>query len=292
MNENYKVVEEIERPFIGCVWIDYLSLPDCELKLWLALKSFAWGNKDNCFPGISSLAKICNKNVRNTRKLLRRLEAKGLVRTEIHHTEGKANTYYLTNIKIEPEKLSTGRKEPRSETAEGSVSSDLGGRSETAEGSVTRDLRNIIRKHNNINIINNHNNDRNDDECDFLSEDTTQPESRFDEFWHIYPRKQNKQGALKIWKRKKLDKMANLILGDVENRIRNEAQWKNQQYIPHPTTYLNGERWNDQIIDKESNNGQQERDDDWRFRMCRDAIKRDIELDPAAADDIRFILEA
>ena len=37
------------------------------------------------------------------------------------------------------------------------------------------------------------------------------------------------------------------ILADIENRLKLDAQWQDKTFIPHPTTYLNGERWNDDI---------------------------------------------
>ena len=66
----------------------------------------------------------------------------------------------------------------------------------------------------------------------------------FEEFWKVYPRKFTKKTALEIWSRKKPD--AELLIADVRNRLENDAQWKDG-FIPHPTTYLNGERWNDEL---------------------------------------------
>lgn len=69
----------------------------------------------------------------------------------------------------------------------------------------------------------------------------------FDEFWNIYPIKKNKIRARKIWERKKLNKIAVLICNDVSNRQVNDSAWTDEQYIPHPSTYLQNERWNDTI---------------------------------------------
>ncbi len=78
--------------------------------------------------------------------------------------------------------------------------------------------------------------------------------SQFDRFWAIYPRKEKKKDAQIVWKRKKLDALADLILNDVNARIQRHGAWK-EGFIPHPTTYLNGERWNDEIV--EGKNGKQ-----------------------------------
>lgn len=69
----------------------------------------------------------------------------------------------------------------------------------------------------------------------------------FDEFWKIYPRKRNRDRALKIWKKKKYDEIARLILDDVRNRLMNDSDWQDDQYIPHPATYLANRRFEDEI---------------------------------------------
>ncbi len=69
-------------------------------------------------------------------------------------------------------------------------------------------------------------------------------------FWAIYPRKKDKARAWNIWKKKKYDQIATLICDDVENRKKNEHQWQDIQYIPHPTTYLRNALWTDEITPK------------------------------------------
>lgn len=75
--------------------------------------------------------------------------------------------------------------------------------------------------------------------------------SRFDEFWSVWPkcRRDAKKQALTTWKSKKLDRIADTIIADVQARI-NSGRWgNNPQYILLPTTYLRGERWNDASSD-------------------------------------------
>lgn len=66
----------------------------------------------------------------------------------------------------------------------------------------------------------------------------------FDSFWEIYPVKKGKKTAEAKWKRLANDTHL-LILADVPNRKKDDG-WQ-RGYIPHPTTYLNQERWNDEI---------------------------------------------
>ena len=68
--------------------------------------------------------------------------------------------------------------------------------------------------------------------------------TRFDEFWAVYPRRDNKKKAMQIWAANGLDNIADQIIADVESRV--GVTWTSVKYIPMPTTYLNGERWNDE----------------------------------------------
>lgn len=72
------------------------------------------------------------------------------------------------------------------------------------------------------------------------------PPSRFDDFWREYPRDEGKKKAREAWGRKKLDAIADRIIADVVARKAGHGQWLDG-YVPHATTYLNGERWNDAI---------------------------------------------
>lgn len=72
--------------------------------------------------------------------------------------------------------------------------------------------------------------------------------NRFEEFWALYPVKKNKIRSKKYWDKKKLYKIATLICTDVQNRMNNDFYWQKKQFIPHPSTYLNDELWNDEII--------------------------------------------
>jgi len=83
--------------------------------------------------------------------------------------------------------------------------------------------------------------------------------SSFDTFWQIYPRKIGKGAARKKWDTlKKIGNLAPLetILQAI-NQQKQSEQWTKDsgEFIPYPTTWLNQERWSDEIkglITKES----------------------------------------
>lgn len=72
----------------------------------------------------------------------------------------------------------------------------------------------------------------------------------FVEFWMEYPRKVSKQTALKAWRKLGVDDseaLTDTIIADVQRRVTGEWKGKDMQYIPHPATYLNQRRWEDEI---------------------------------------------
>lgn len=73
----------------------------------------------------------------------------------------------------------------------------------------------------------------------------------FAAFWEKYPRKDAKAQALKAWKKIKPtgQTLADLMAG-LERRISSE-QWRKDggRFIPYPATWLNNERWKDEMDD-------------------------------------------
>jgi len=70
---------------------------------------------------------------------------------------------------------------------------------------------------------------------------------RFSDFWQAYPRKIAKTVAQRAWTKLKLDSLAEFILADITRRRLDDPSWSEIQYIPHPATYLNQRRWEDEI---------------------------------------------
>lgn len=74
---------------------------------------------------------------------------------------------------------------------------------------------------------------------------TGQNKHPFESFWGIYPKKVDKKKSEQKWNHLK-ESDRELIMSDVPKRALSDS-WK-KGYVPNPTTYLNGERWNDEII--------------------------------------------
>lgn len=72
-----------------------------------------------------------------------------------------------------------------------------------------------------------------------------QTAEHFPKFWAAYPVKKGKADALKKWKLKGCDAMADQIIAHVRRMEREDDDWL-RGFIPHGSTYINGERWEDE----------------------------------------------
>lgn len=92
----------------------------------------------------------------------------------------------------------------------------------------------------------------------FLIPDSPKPRSRargkpaepagFADFWAAYPRKAGKADAQKAFAKLQAGPELVVALVHAVNRQRDSEQWQRDggQYIPHPATWLNGKRWEDE----------------------------------------------
>jgi len=75
-------------------------------------------------------------------------------------------------------------------------------------------------------------------------EEGTPTKIEFIQFWGRYPKKVERKKSEEKWNKFSVETQHS-ILKDIPLR-KNGKQWK-AGYIPNPTTYFNGERWNDEI---------------------------------------------
>lgn len=98
-------------------------------------------------------------------------------------------------------------------------------------------------------------------------EDTDQ---RFEQFWTAYPRKVGKPKAKQAFEKAVKDEETFEAVMDGLRRYKNTEQWNRDgiEFVPHPTTWLNQRRWEDEIPEpvqripgvRESEHGMLERD--------------------------------
>ena len=76
----------------------------------------------------------------------------------------------------------------------------------------------------------------------------------FDSFWRFYPRKAGKEAARKAWAKLRPDQhIMQMILDNVKERVE-KGEWRkdNQSFILHASTYLNQKRWEDEVLDQQT----------------------------------------
>ncbi|MFQ6794687.1 MAG: helix-turn-helix domain-containing protein [Thomasclavelia sp.] len=77
------------------------------------------------------------------------------------------------------------------------------------------------------------------------------PNVAFKKFWETYPRKTNKKKAKDAFIRKCSNEMMfqKMIKALVDQK--RSDQWQDVKFIPHASTWINGERWDDEIRPKQ-----------------------------------------
>ena len=114
--------------------------------------------------------------------------------------------------------------------------------------------------------------------------------ARFDEFWRIYPRKVGKGQARKAWLSAGRKVADFTIILALNSQLSAGMFEKEVQFIPHPSTWLNGERWSDQIVAKQRpvyRNGALEllaREMEGQWREPTDGVGDDLRYLGAAPD--------
>lgn len=69
---------------------------------------------------------------------------------------------------------------------------------------------------------------------------------RFETFWTAYPRHEGRKDALRAFKKINPDHALLAVLLDAVTRWKLSRQWRDG-FAPHASTWLNGERWTDQV---------------------------------------------
>lgn len=79
-------------------------------------------------------------------------------------------------------------------------------------------------------------------------------EDQFETFWRTYPRRIGKGAARKSFEKALKLESFDAIMAGLQRQLSYYAS-KEQQFIPHPTTWLNQERWSDEPQPIERNTG-------------------------------------
>ena len=170
-------------------------------------KGYCWANNEY-FANLYNVSKI------SISKWISQLEQNGYIETEIVYKEGTKQILnrYIRIVKYPiKEKFNTPIKEKF--------------------------------KDNNININNTFNNIN-------INNNMVKNElilNQFKEFYQKYPKKVKKKDVEKWFlKNKPNENLFKEIMDGLDKHLKSK-QWLDKKYIPYPTTWLNGERWNDEV---------------------------------------------
>lgn len=71
----------------------------------------------------------------------------------------------------------------------------------------------------------------------------------FDQFWEQYPKKMSKEQARKTWNKLSLEHDLDLILEGLERAKKYDSRFRDKQYTPHASTWLNARGWEDNFTE-------------------------------------------
>ena len=193
-----------------------------------------WTNADrSCYPSLGKIAEAVNVNVATVRRAIQTLEDVGAISVTGRVLEGTkertSNLYHLCYV--------------RPLVQVGGDIDDMTSLHVSEEGSLHGCARNQIKFEpdppNQINTVG---------EIVHEAEIVPSWESSFMAFWKQYPRKKNKQQAMKAW-RKMTDSERDLAIAALPAHVEHWRTGKvEEQYIPHGSTWLNGKRWEDELV--------------------------------------------
>lgn len=174
------------------------------------------GETGECFPSHKRLAKLCECSDRDVRRQINKLVDLGLVTIENRSRDNGSQTSNGYRLHLTDDDARTNSPAPVDKLSDPPV-----------RICPTHNLGN-----NNLGI-----------EPNIYS-----AEHSFGMFWAIYPRKIGKAQAQKVWSRITKKVPAETILDGLRSQLP-ILKAKETQFIPHASTWLNQERWNDEPSD-------------------------------------------
>ena len=208
---------------IAQVW-DKSTHSGTDLLMLLALADYS-DDEGNSYPAVSSLARKCRMQPRNAGYILRSLQKSGELK--ILQNEGpKGTNRYRIML------ASLGASKPLHRVAPLQSTAPLQSNVPTPAIQRRLPLQPIA------------------DEPSLNRQEPSTSKTApigFDVFYAAYPRKVGKQAASKAFAKAKAHAIVADILADIDRRV-SSGEWtaEKAQYIPHPATYLNGKRWEDE----------------------------------------------
>jgi hypothetical protein len=208
-------------------WAVKQDVPNSGAKLvLLLLANHTNGHTGQCNPSQALLAKECSMGVSTLRRHLADLEEAGFISVVHQYAENmKRPNQYIVNFQTSPQTSTEDQNRAidppnwRYSPSKSDVPLPPNRMIETGSKNTNRN-----------------------------STVDQQGNPLFDVFWKAYPRKVSPSLAKKSFAKLKVDEaLLEKIVKAVELQKKTVWKDKDQQYIPHPSTWLNNQRWEDEI---------------------------------------------
>ncbi len=181
-----------------------------------------------CWPHVATIAELTMLSVRAVRRCITRLDGTFLTVEKQRGTFGQqASSHYFLDL--------NGEIIVQSDTVSPGTQSDIVAVPECHPRQSQSELV--------ATILN--------DEPSYINviDPIVQNDVLFDVWWKLYPRKQDKKKARDAWIKHDCEKDAESLIDTLKNQIANDAQYSgDRQFIPLPSSYLNKEKFNDEIV--------------------------------------------
>lgn len=204
------------------------------LLVLLALADWANDDGSRIFPSIASAAKKSRLSERQVQRILRLLEGKGTIAKEIDGGgRGKTTSY---RILLKGDTMSPFKERVTSERVT----------SATGKGDIC-DIKRVtpMSPDPSLDPSEDPSNTNTFDPFSEKREVLSSKPDTFLPFWTKYPRKENKPAARRAWLRLNPLDQASAISRVL---VLNQQGWGcEDKFIPHPASWLNGRRWEDEI---------------------------------------------
>jgi len=174
------------------------------------------GETGLCFPSLNRLALLAEMDKSTVVRHIDTLATLGLVERVRSNREdgGYSSTHYVLKIGTPLSQIATSPCSKNAPPLVAKCNTNLGSN----------------------NLGNNNNKSSSDDEVDYY----------FDQLWSLYPRKVGKGQARKAFKAASKKKDFYDLLPKLMDYVQT-LEGKDKQFIPHLATWLNGERWEDEV---------------------------------------------
>lgn len=207
-------------------WVldDVRGLKAPERIVLIVLANYADKDNASCWPAIGTIAGCCELTPETVRRTLRKLETKGLVASEQTYRKNGAKSTNLYRLRIEAGAPPAGQGVHPTPDEGRRGAPDEGNHPLPQGGSTT------------LNRQSNH--------------QPKQNGADFETFWKAYPKKVGKRAALRAFKALGAERPPVAELVEALERHKKAAGWlvERGKFIPHPTTWLNQGRWEDELM--------------------------------------------